>query len=117
MSEPGRGQKQAGQRQAPRERPGPRPCFCVGAAAAAHRRCNMRNVTAEEKQRFVKALEELDERFSPVRGKLLDEKADDEVRRWLDGNDEPLPWAGPGVTPDEWFFITTLYGEMTLPQQ
>jgi hypothetical protein len=28
-----------------------------------------------------------------------------------------MPWAGLGVTADEWFFVTTLYGEMTLDGQ
>jgi hypothetical protein len=38
------------------------------------------------------------------------------VRNWLD-EAGTLPWAGVDVTPDEWFFITTLYGEMTLDGQ
>jgi len=39
------------------------------------------------------------------------------MRRWLDGADAPLDWAGPDVTADEWFFITTLYGQRTRDQQ
>jgi hypothetical protein len=36
------------------------------------------------------------------------------VREWLDGNAEPLAWAmSQGMTEDEWFFVTTLYGTMT----
>src|SRR4051794_3218342 len=36
---------------------------------------------------------------------------------WLDGNKKPLQWAGSCVTPDEWFFVTTLYGQETRDQQ
>lgn len=43
---------------------------------------------------------------------MADGDQEEVVRAWLDG-DGTLPWAGRGVTPDEWFFITTLYGEMT----
>jgi len=40
------------------------------------------------------------------------------VREWLDGNAEPLAWAmSQGMTEDEWFFVTTLYGTMTLGAQ
>ena len=34
----------------------------------------------------------------------------------LDGDDRPLPWGGAEHS-DEWFFITTLYGQETRPQQ
>jgi hypothetical protein len=50
--------------------------------------------------------------------KLADENVETQLRQWLDGADAPLPWAyADGITPDEWFFITTLYGEMTLEGQ
>ena len=50
--------------------------------------------------------------------------AETQLRAWLDGKDEPLAWEHPlgspeypSVTADEWFFITTLYGTMTLAGQ
>ena len=50
--------------------------------------------------------------------------AETELRTWLDGNEAPLDWTYsadspeyPTVTADEWFFITTLYGTMTLAGQ
>ncbi len=50
--------------------------------------------------------------------------AETELRTWLDGNEAPLDWKHPSgspeyptVTADEWFFITTLYGTMTLAGQ
>ncbi len=66
--------------------------------------------------RFRSAAEELEVRYS---SELFDdEDTDGELRIWLDGDDDPLPWADPSrVTADEWFFITTLYGEMNLDGQ
>lgn len=62
------------------------------------------------------AAEELEARFAVEQ--LDDENTDSELRAWLDGNDEPLPWSHiDHVTSDEWFFVTTLYGEMTLDGQ
>jgi hypothetical protein len=72
--------------------------------------------TAELADRFAAAIAELDRRFGSERERLVDEAQETEVRQWLDG-DAPLDWAGAGITPDEWFFITTLYGEMTLAGQ
>ena len=44
--------------------------------------------------------------------------AEIELRRWLDGLEDPLPWSSQtSITADEWFFVTTLYGEMTLEGQ
>jgi hypothetical protein len=44
-----------------------------------------------------------------------DDSVDEDIRKWLDGKDEPLAWGNSsGVTPDEYFFITTLYGNMNL---
>lgn len=38
-----------------------------------------------------------------------DENVERELHHWLDGDDSPLDWVDPKhVTPDEWFFITTL---------
>ncbi len=39
---------------------------------------------------------------------------DQELRLWLNGQDEPpLDWQRPqGISPDEYFFVTTLYGPM-----
>ena len=40
---------------------------------------------------------------------------DQDLRTWLDGEDEPLPWHDRlRVTADEYFFVTTLYGNMNL---
>jgi hypothetical protein len=62
------------------------------------------------------AAEELEARYA---GELMeDDDTDGVLRQWLDGDDEPLPWTHPdGVTSDEWFFIATLYGEMTMDGQ
>lgn len=66
--------------------------------------------------RLRSAAEELEARFADEQ--LEDENADSELRTWLDGEGEPLPWThSERVTSDEWFFITTLYGEMTLDGQ
>ena len=65
---------------------------------------------------FAHAVASIDSRFADDSDQLADDYQDLEVRKWLDG-DSPLPWTGPGVTADEWFFITTLYGEMTLDGQ
>ena len=47
-----------------------------------------------------------------------DVNAEIELRRWLDGLEDPLPWSSQtSITADEWFFVTTLYGEMTLEGQ
>jgi hypothetical protein len=72
--------------------------------------------TAELADRFAAAIAELDRRFGDQQARSADEAQETEVRQWLDG-DAPLDWAGPGITADEWFFITTLYGEMTLAGQ
>ena len=50
--------------------------------------------------------------------RLADDNVEAELHAWLDVDDEPLAWTEAGhVTEDEWFFITTLYGEMTLEGQ
>jgi hypothetical protein len=67
-------------------------------------------------ERFTRAVNALDQRFAANSVVMSDENQDATVREWLD-EEGTLPWAGDGVTPDEWFFITTLYGEMTLDGQ
>ncbi len=67
--------------------------------------------------RFAEAVGRLDARSASDPARLVDDNQDAEVRAWLDGDGPPLAWAGPGVTADEWFFVTTLYGEMTLDGQ
>jgi hypothetical protein len=57
-----------------------------------------------------------DRRFANDNAVMVDENQDETVRKWLD-DEATLPWSTDGVTPDEWFFITTLYGEMTLDGQ
>jgi hypothetical protein len=62
------------------------------------------------------AAEELSGRYGGDR--LSDNNVEVELRAWLDAHGEPLPWThGDRITPDEWFFVTTLYGEMTLDGQ
>lgn len=59
--------------------------------------------------RFARAVRDLGETAIA----LPDENVDTDLRTWLDGDDEPLNWQhSSGVTPDEYFFITTLYGNM-----
>src|SRR5262245_42178548 len=67
--------------------------------------------------KFSAAIVALDQRFADDSGRLEDQNVDAELRGWLDGKDEPLPWAGSRVMPDEWFFIKTLYGQETRDQQ
>jgi hypothetical protein len=64
---------------------------------------------------FRDAVEELEARFpGPSRS---DENAESSLHGWLDVPD-PLPWAdAEGVTEDEWFFVTTLYGQQTMDDQ
>ena len=66
--------------------------------------------------RFRAAAEELEARYA--HDSLEDGDTGAELRSWLDGEDTPLLWTrADHVTSDEWFFITTLYGEMTLEGQ
>lgn len=65
---------------------------------------------------FSNAVRALDQRYANDSQIMVDENQDATVRNWLDDLSS-LPWAGAGVTPDEWFFITTLYGEMTMDGQ
>lgn len=66
--------------------------------------------------RLAHAVREL-KTLSPL-AKIGDDEVDDELRAWLDHEDEPLPWACQSrVTADEWFFVTTLYGTMSLNGQ
>jgi hypothetical protein len=67
-------------------------------------------------RRFRDAVAELEATYRESR--LDDDSVEAELREWLDGTDEPLPWTRPDrVTADEWFFTTTLYGTMTLAGQ
>jgi hypothetical protein len=66
--------------------------------------------------RFSNTVAEFDRRFAAEEQVMLDDNQDATVRGWLD-EANTLPWAGEGVTSDEWFFITTLYGEMTMDGQ
>jgi hypothetical protein len=64
--------------------------------------------------RFERAAKELAQQVTWVSAPTYDE----DLRRWLDGKDEPLNWQDPsGITPDEYFFVTTLYGNMNLEGQ
>jgi hypothetical protein len=67
-------------------------------------------------ERLQAAAFELTARYAGDR--LSDENVELEVHAWLDRGRDPLPWADQDtITADEWFFITTLYGEMTLKGQ
>jgi hypothetical protein len=71
-------------------------------------------IKPEIRTRFRTAAAEL-ERFNPTDDDRLDDcNTATELRKWLDSGDEALPWSGTSATPDERFFITTLYGQMTL---
>jgi hypothetical protein len=93
-----------------------------GAIEPGTRRCKEGSVatwhvqSAQLAQQFASAVASLDRRFSSDPTQWLDENLEREARRWLD-QPTPLPWASSGITADEWFFITTLYGEMTLDGQ
>jgi hypothetical protein len=77
----------------------------------------MRQIPTEIVEKLRAAVSELNELVG-CDGKLADDNVESELREWLDGDAETLPWAySDRVTPDEWFFITTLYGEMTLDGQ
>jgi hypothetical protein len=68
--------------------------------------------------RFSRAVAAIDRDPRSSAGPVEDLDAAPGLRRWLDGADYPLPWTNPaGVTADEWFFVTTLYGEMNLAGQ
>jgi len=63
--------------------------------------------------RFRTAVEGLEKRYANNKEVLSDEAVETELHKWLDECD-PLPWANlEKVTADEWFFVTTLYGQMT----
>ncbi|MHB1422199.1 MAG: hypothetical protein ACYC3I_03170 [Gemmataceae bacterium] len=64
-------------------------------------------------ERFARSVSELTLQVQAASINVEDEDEDAKTRRWLDGSDLPFNWAGPGITPDEIFFVTTLYGTMT----
>lgn len=74
-------------------------------------------IDAELQVRFARAVSELSAVVEAAGINVADENTDGEVRLWLDGNDAPLDWAGPKLTSDEWFFVTTLYGPWNLGRQ
>lgn len=76
----------------------------------------MADLSPEMVGRFRDAVAKLDARFPD--DKLSDKNVEAHLRQWLDGDNAPLPWAyADRITPDEWFFVTTLYGQMTLKGQ
>src|SRR5258708_7048248 len=70
-------------------------------------------------EQFGAVVRELERLIPDAGARLPDELTSSQVRDWLDKDAAPLDWACgyPNVTPDEWFFVTTLYGEMTAPAQ
>jgi|SRR5271157_1767788 len=85
--------------------------------SAVARRIDEPQVSQELLARFAAAVEKLDRHFARDPDRLADRNVDDELRRWLDGAGPRLEWSGQEVTADEWFFITTLYGQRTRDQQ
>jgi hypothetical protein len=68
--------------------------------------------------KFRAAVDHLDYRFQAEQSRLADVNVEAQLHEWLDGCDRPLPWSNPNrVIADEWFFVTTLYGRMTMAGQ
>jgi hypothetical protein len=74
-------------------------------------------VASELHESFDRAVRELTAQVEAARINVQDEDTSAETRRWLNGPESSLDWAASEITPDEWFFITTLYGTMTLEGQ
>lgn len=69
-------------------------------------------------KRFTAAVRKVERRLGPAGSRrLTDANVERDYRKWLDDGDDPLPWSGEHITADEFFFITTLYGNMTIDQQ
>jgi hypothetical protein len=66
---------------------------------------------------YAVAMAQLNRNFAGSLERLADTNAAVELRRWLDGAGDQLDWAGQEVAADEWFCITTLYGQRTRDQQ
>jgi hypothetical protein len=82
--------------------------------SSVHREYEMTDIPASLLVQFEHAAKELANRSTG----LSDMAVDEDVRNWLDGEDEPLPWHDRSrVTADEYFFVTTLYGNMNLEGQ
>jgi hypothetical protein len=68
-------------------------------------------IGAELLARFRTASEELEAKARHLCSS--DQTVADDTREWLDGQGPPLRWQNPkGITADECFFVTTLYGNM-----
>src|SRR6266567_5168471 len=75
-------------------------------------------IAPEVLESFKRAVQGLDALYGDDSMRIGDQNVEAELHTWLDANDEPLPWSDlKHVTLDEWFFVTTLYGEMTLAGQ
>jgi hypothetical protein len=74
---------------------------------------------AEEhvEKRFAEAVTELTSKVQAGFIDVEDDHTDAETKCWLNSGGLPLDWSGADITCDEWFFITTLYGTMTLDGQ
>lgn len=77
----------------------------------------MTDLSEEFVQQFLRVVRQLEQRLGVSMDQLADQNVESGVRQWLDGGDAQLEWDTDGITPDEWFFITTLYGTMTLEGQ
>jgi hypothetical protein len=84
--------------------------FCAEAQA-------VQMIEQDIEKRFAEAVTELASRVEAAGIDVEDDNTDAEARHWLDGADASLDWSGAHITSDEWFFITTLYGTMTLDGQ
>jgi hypothetical protein len=74
----------------------------------------MNNLDPDLLQRFHQAVLALQDQIPDASTRATDERVCHELRQWLDGDGTPIDWECPypEVTCDEWFFITTLSGEM-----
>lgn len=78
----------------------------------------MTAISPELVKRFQVTVRDIERRLGPNGSRrLADGSVEKDYRTWLDGGDDPLPWSDKHISADEFFFITTLYGNMTIDQQ
>ena len=72
--------------------------------------------TAAERSSFDTAARTIEAMFGGDADRFSDGNCDADTRQWLN-RAGVLKWQGDGITPDEWFFITTFYGPWEEPEQ
>jgi hypothetical protein len=77
----------------------------------------MQSVHQQRLTSLQQAIADLQRHFESSLARFEDERADVELKKWLDHGSERLAWDGDGVTSDEWFLITTLYGNRNRDEQ